>query len=241
MTTERTARHPGDPHAYLGRPESRVQDTLGATRIFSEFLRGSHALHSLWPCVTVFGSSRLGEGHSSYTLGRKVGAALAREGYTVLTGGGPGLMEAANRGAREAGGQSAGCNIVLPVEQAPNPYMDRFVTFQHFFVRKVMLVKHSVGFVALPGGFGTLDEIFEAANLIQAGTIVRFPLVLLGSDFWNPIVDVLRTQLLGAGTVDPFDLADLLVTDDADACVAHIAHVTTEHLGVPPPHGAGPR
>lgn len=231
---------PRDPERYLVRPRSRLDDTIGAVRILGEYLHGSQALHDLWPCVTVFGSARLGEGHSSYELGRQVGAGLARAGYTVMTGGGPGLMEAANRGAREAGGRSAGCNIHLPIEQAPNAYVDRVVTFHHFFVRKVMLVKHSVGFVALPGGFGTFDEVFEAANLIQAGAIVRFPLVLLGSDFWNPIVDVLRDRLLGAGTADPFDLEELLVTDDADACVAHIAHMTAEHLGVHPPSRSSP-
>ena len=212
---------------------------MGALRIFGEYLHGSQALHDLWPCVTVFGSARLGEGHSSYALGREVGAGLARAGYTVMTGAGPGLMEAANRGAREAGGRTAGCNIRLPIQQHPNAYVDRVITFRHFFVRKVMLVKHSVGFVALPGGIGTLDEVFEAANLIQTGTIVRFPIVLLGTEFWQPVLDVLRDRLLGAHTVDPIDLDDLLVTDSASECVAHIMHVTAEHLGVPRPP-AGP-
>lgn len=229
-----------DPERYLVGPESRLDDTVGALRIFREYLHGAQVLHDLWPCVTVFGSARLGEGHSSYRLGREVGGALARAGYTVMTGGGPGLMEAANRGAREAGGRSAGCNIRLPVEQEPNPYVDRVVTFQHFFVRKVMLVKHSVGFVALPGGFGTFDEVFEAANLIQTGTIVRFPVVLLGSEFWNPIVRVLRTELLGARTVDPDDMDGFFVTDDVDQCIDHIERIGTCELGVPPPNGDEP-
>ncbi len=224
-----------DPEPYLAAPESRLDDTIGAMQIVGEYLHGAQTLHQYWPCVTVFGSARLGEGHSSYGLGREAGSALASAGYTVMTGGGPGLMEAANRGAREAGGTSVGCNIRLPVEQAPNPYVDRHVTFQHFFVRKVMLVKHSVGFVALPGGFGTFDEVFEAANLIQTGTIVRFPVVLLGSVFWDPIVAVLRDKLLGAGTVDADDLDGFLVTDDAAECVAHIARVT-ERLGLPHPN-----
>jgi uncharacterized protein (TIGR00730 family) len=226
---------PRDPERYLVGPESRLDDTVGALRIFREYLHGAQVLHDLWPCVTVFGSARLGDGHSSYRLGRDVGSALARAGYTVLTGGGPGLMEAANRGAREAGGSSAGCNIHLPIEQQPNPYVDRVVTFQHFFVRKVMLVKNSVGFVALPGGFGTFDEVFEAANLIQTGTIVRFPIVLLGSEFWNPIVGVLRDELVGARTVDTSDMDGFFVTDDVHECVDYIERVGCRDLGVTPP------
>ncbi len=226
-----------DPERYLVGPDSRFDETVGAFRILGEYLRGSHVLHGLWPSVTVFGSARLGEGHSSYALGRAAGGALARAGYTVMTGGGPGLMEAANRGAREAGGRSAGCNIVLPVEQAPNAYVDEVVTFRHFFVRKVMLVKYSVGFVALPGGFGTFDEVFEAANLIQTGTIVRFPVVLLGSDFWAPIIEVLGERLLGARTVDPSDMDGFFVTDDPEACVDHITRVGARDLGLRPPNG----
>ncbi len=219
---------PRDPERYLLGPASRLDDAIGAFRILGEFLRGSDALHSLWPCVTVFGSARLGEGHSSYALGRDLGEALAHAGYTVMTGGGPGLMEAANRGAREAGGRSVGCNIRLPVAQPPNPYVEHALTFHHFFVRKVMLVKHSVGFVALPGGLGTFDEVFEAANLIQTGTIVRFPIVLLGTEFWHPILEVLRARLLAAHTVDPIDIEELLVTDSVSECVAHIRAVVTD-------------
>ncbi len=222
-----------DPERYLVGPESRLDDTRGAFRILAEFLRGSEGLHDLWPCVTVFGSARLDAGHSSYALGRELGAALARAGYTVMTGAGPGLMEAANRGAREAGGRSVGCNIRLPVEQQPNPYVDQVLTFRHFFVRKVMLVKHSIGFVALPGGLGTFDEVFEAANLIQTGTIVRFPIVLLGTEFWEPILAVLRDRLLGAHTVDAIDLDELLVTDSVSEGLAHIRAVTAD-LGIAP-------
>ncbi|MGZ4677354.1 MAG: LOG family protein [Acidimicrobiia bacterium] len=228
-----------DPERYLAAPASRFADTRSAVRILGEYLSGAQSLHRYWPCVTVFGSARLGEGHSSYELGRAVGGALARTGYTVMTGGGPGLMEAANRGAREAGGSSVGCNIHLPVEQVPNPYVDHHVTFRHFFVRKVMLVKHSVGFVALPGGFGTFDEVFEAANLIETGTIVRFPVVLLGSDFWEPIVTILRSRLVGAHTVDAEDVDRFLVTDDPEEGAAHIERAT-ERLGLAPPGGTDP-
>ena len=154
-------------------------------RINEEFERGFQQLYSLGPAVTVFGSARFGEGTSQYELGREVGRGLAGAGLAVITGGGPGLMEAANRGAKEAGGRSIGCNILLSHEQQPNPYIDEIVEFRYFFVRKVMLVKYSCAFVCLPGGLGTLDELFEAATLIQCRKIGPFPLVLLGSEFWS--------------------------------------------------------
>src|SRR6185436_16399367 len=142
--------------------QKRSHELFRAVRIFLEFIKGFRALHFVGPCVTVFGSARFGPDHAYYGVAREVGAALAREGFTVMSGGGPGLMEAANRGAQEAGGRSVGCNIRLPEEQEPNPYLDRHVTLNHFFVRKVLLIKYSYAFIALPGGFGTMDEIFEA-------------------------------------------------------------------------------
>src|SRR5262245_21448532 len=156
---------------FLQGPQARRSELFRAIRIFIEFIRGFRALHFVGPCVTVFGSARFKEDHPYYALGREVGRALARAGFTVMTGGGPGIMEAANRGAKDVGGRSVGCNIELPEEQRPNPYLDRWITFRHFFVRKVMLVKYSYAFVALPGGFGTLDEIFETATLVQTGKI----------------------------------------------------------------------
>jgi uncharacterized protein (TIGR00730 family) len=167
---------PGAPEEirFLQGPQRRSFELRRTIGIFFEFLRGFRALHFVGPCVTVFGSARFPETHPYYVLGRQLGARLARAGFTVMTGGGPGLMEAANRGAREAGGRSVGCNIELPQEQSPNPYLDRWITFEHFYVRKVMLVKYSYAFVALPGGFGTLDEIFETAVLIQTGKIRDF-------------------------------------------------------------------
>src|SRR5579883_1751674 len=171
---------------FLRGPQPRGSELLHALRIFREFVTGFRALHFVGPCVTVFGSARFGEQSPYYALGRAVGAELARAGFTVMTGGGPGLMEAANRGAWEAGGQSIGCNIELPKEQKPNPYLHRWLTFRHFFVRKVMLVKYSFAFVALPGGFGTLDEVFETATLMQTHKMREFPLVLMGVRFWEP-------------------------------------------------------
>lgn len=160
-------------------------------RIMAEFELGFRRLHQLGPAVTVFGSARFKPGHPHYELARDVGRELARQGFAVLTGGGPGAMEAANRGAHEAGGPSYGLNILLPHEQEPNPYVDESIEFQYFFVRKVMLVKYSCAFIVVPGGLGTLDELFEAATLIQCGKIGPFPLVLLGRSFWNGMRDYL--------------------------------------------------
>jgi uncharacterized protein (TIGR00730 family) len=180
----------------------------------------------------VFGSARFGDGHPTYALARSVGSALAREGFVVMTGGGPGVMEAANRGAKDAGGFSVGCNIILPREQAANAYLDRLVTFRYFFVRKVMLVKYSYGFIALPGGFGTLDEIFETATLVQTGKIRNFPIVLVGSEFWAPLLDFLRSKLLVASTIDAEDLNRLVVTDSAEEAAAHIRAVAMAKFGL---------
>src|SRR5262249_35822813 len=150
------------------------------------------------PCVTVFGSARFKENHPYYALARDVGARLAQNGFTVMTGGGPGIMEAANRGAKDVGGGSVGCNIELPKEQKPNPYLDRWITFRHFYVRKLMLVKYSYAFIALPGGFGTLDEIFEVITLIQTGKIQEFPVVLMVQSYWQPLLDFFRSTLFKA-------------------------------------------
>ncbi len=220
------------PLAFLQGPHHRGLELGWALQIFGEFIRGFRALHFVGPCVTVFGSARFGEDHPYYALGREVGARLARAGFTVMTGGGPGIMEAANRGAREAGGRSIGCNIDLPHEQQPNAYLDRWVSFGHFFVRKVMLVKYSYAFIALPGGFGTLDEIFETATLIQTGKIQDFPLVLMGTEFWRPLLDFLRDDLVRAGTLDPGDAARLCVTDSPAEAVASVTEVAMRRFGL---------
>jgi uncharacterized protein (TIGR00730 family) len=180
----------------------------------------------------VFGSARFTAEHPYYERAREVGARLARRGFTVMTGGGPGLMEAANRGAREAGGRSIGCNIELPREQRPNPYLDHFVTFRHFYVRKVMLVKYSYAFVALPGGFGTLDEMFEIATLVQTGKVREFPIVLMEREYWRPLLDFVRDRLLAEGTIDPGDHQRLQVTDSAEEAVDLIAGVAMRRFGL---------
>lgn len=196
-----------------------------------EFIRGFRTLHFVGPCVTVFGSARFHEDHPYYQLTRRVGAHLARIGFTVMTGGGPGLMEAASRGAKEAGGFTVGCNIVLPEEQKLNPYLDRAVSFDHFFVRKVMLVKYSYAFVVMPGGIGTMDELFEALTLIQTKKIENFPVVLMGSEYYRPLMGVLA-KMLRAGTIDNTDLDLLLVTDSVEEAMSHIEKHAIEPFGL---------
>jgi uncharacterized protein (TIGR00730 family) len=217
---------------FLAGPQKRLEELARASRIFFEFLSGFRALHFVGPCVTVFGSARFTENHPYYSLAREIGAALARAGFTVMTGGGPGIMEAANRGAKDAGGKSIGCNIQLPKEQKPNRYLDQWITFRHFFVRKVMLVKYSYAFVALPGGFGTLDEIFETATLIQTAKIREFPLVLMGKDFWRPLLDFLSNTMVKQKTIDQADVDRLIVTDSPAEAVEAITDVAKRRFGL---------
>jgi uncharacterized protein (TIGR00730 family) len=214
---------PGEKQFLHGRGD-RDAELASAARIFLELVQGFSGLDINRPCVTVFGSARFGEGHPYYELARNVGRELAASGYAVLTGGGPGIMEATNRGAKEAGGLSIGCNIDLPVEQKPNDYLDRYVHFEHFFVRKVMLVKYSQAFVVLPGGLGTLDEVFEAATLMQTGKIESFPIVAMGSQFWQPLRDFIRQTLIVEGTIATGDLDLVHVTDSPEEAVDIIKH-----------------
>src|ERR1700751_4986630 len=177
---------------FLEGPRSRFDELITLFRVLLDFLRGFRVLHFVGPCVTVFGSARIKEDHPSYELARKMGAAIAQLGFTVMTGGGPGIMEAANRGAKEVGGRSVGCNIELPLEQKPNDYLDRCVTLHYFFVRKTLLVKYSYAFVFMPGGAGTLDELFEALTLIQTGKIKNFPIVIMGTDYWRELIELMK-------------------------------------------------
>jgi uncharacterized protein (TIGR00730 family) len=202
-------------------PHSRWRELLLLLETVFDFLRGFRVLHFVGPCVTVFGSARFADGHPYYALTRDLGARLARLGFTVMTGGGPGLMEAANRGAREAGGRSVGCNIELPQEQQPNAYMDRSVTSRHFFVRKVLLFKYSYAFVAMPGGIGTIDELFEALTLIQTHKIKQFPIVLIGSEYWRPLTSLLERMAID-GAIATADLRLLFVTDSIEAAAEYL-------------------
>jgi uncharacterized protein (TIGR00730 family) len=218
---------------FLEGPHSRSRELWLVLRAVYDFIRGFRVLHFVGPCVTVFGSARFGEAHPEYAIGRAVGARLAGMGFTVMTGGGPGLMEAANRGAREAGGRSVGCNIELPQEQIQNPYLDRWVTCKHFFVRKVLLFKYSYAFIGLPGGLGTLDELFEALTLIQTRKIANFPIVLIGADYWQPLRMLLR-HLAEARTIADADLDLLLITDSLDEAMEHLRKNAIERFGLRP-------
>jgi uncharacterized protein (TIGR00730 family) len=205
-----------------GSPDGLLNEIWRAFRMFLELLRGFRALRRVRPAVTVFGSARFEKDHPSYQMAREIGAGLARAGFTVVTGGGGGIMEAASRGARDAGGRAVGCTIALPGE-SPNGHLSTRVDFSYFFVRKVMLVKYSCAFVALPGGFGTLDEIFELATLIQTRKIRNFPLVLVGKEFWSPLLYFLRERLIAEETIDPADAHRILVTDSPEEAVKRIA------------------
>ncbi len=202
-------------------PHSRVREFLLLWRAVWDFVRGFRVLHFVGPCVTIFGSARFPETHPYYILAREVGRRVSKMGFTVMTGGGPGVMEAANRGARDAGGLSVGCNIELPFEQEPNKYLDRWITCHYFFVRKVLLFKYWYAFVVLPGGLGTLDELTEALTLIQTKKIQGFPVILIGTEYWKPFVSLLR-EMIALGAVSEHDLDLLKVTDDLDEAMAYL-------------------
>lgn len=206
---------------FLEGPRSRWYEFKFALKVMLEFIKGFRALHFTGPCVTIFGSARFKENHPSYEAARKLGGELSFLGFTILTGGGPGIMEAANRGAREAGGRSIGCNIQLPFEQDQNQYLDRWVNMKYFFVRKVLLTKYSYAFVVMPGGFGTLDEFFEAVTLIQTGKSKPFPIVIMDKEFHQKLVDYFLF-MEKAGTISKKDLEMFLVTDSVEEAVKYI-------------------
>jgi hypothetical protein len=220
-----------DDLVFLEGPQSRTREFLMLLRAGRDFLRGFRTLAFVGPCVTVFGSARFKEGTEYYELARGVGGALVRLGFTVMTGGGPGVMEGANRGAREAGGVSVGCNIELPFEQYPNPYLDRWVICHYFFVRKVLLLKYSYAFVVLPGGFGTLDELTEALTLIQTAKIEQFPIVLMGRAYWTPFLDLCQ-RMIEVGTISAHDLDLMVVTDSVQEAMAHIEKKAVMKFGL---------
>ncbi len=216
---------------FLEGPQTRRFEFFRVVRIALEFIKGFRALHFVGPCVTVFGSARFKEDHHYYHLAREVSARIGELGFTILTGGGPGIMEAANRGARDVKAPSIGCNIELPMEQEPNPWVDKFVEFRYFFVRKVMLVKYSYAFVVMPGGFGTLDEVFETITLIQTGKIKDFPVILMGVDYWQPLMEFIRTRMISERTISPTDLDLLFLTDSPAEAAERIADVTQSKFG----------
>ena len=217
----------------LGGPCSRTEEAQTLLRVAWDFFRGFRALHFVGPCVTVFGSARTKETNPHYQLARKMGAAIAEMGFTVMTGGGPGIMEAANRGAKDVGGRSVACNIELPNEQAANPYLDRFVTLRYFFVRKTMLVKYSYAFVVMPGGFGTLDELFESLTLIQTGKLKDFPVILMGVDYWREQVAMIH-KMAEVGMISREDLRLFYVTDSVEEAVNFLFDKAIKPFGLKP-------
>ncbi len=220
-------------YRLLEGPHSRTNEFLTLMRILRDHLRGLRVLHFVGPCVTVFGSARIPESDPYYQMARQMGGAIARLGFTVMTGGGPGIMEAANRGAREVGGRSVGCNIQLPTEQSPNPYLDRSVTLRYFSVRKTLLMKYSYAFVVCPGGVGTLDEFFEALTLIQTGKVRNFPIVLMGREYWHEL-NVLLEKMARLGTISSQDLQLIHTTDSVEEAIQHIETKAIKPFGLTP-------
>jgi len=216
---------------FLEGPRSRFAEFFTLLRVMRDFLRGFRVLHFVGPCVTVFGSARVKVDSPHYELARNMGAAIARLGFTVMTGGGPGIMEAANRGAKEVGGRSVGCNIELPFEQPANAYLDRCVRMHYFFVRKALLVKYSYAFVVMPGGAGTLDELFEAVTLIQTGKIKNFPIVIMGTDYWRELIGFID-KMARNGMISASDLSLIYATDSVEEAIAHIRSKTIEPFGL---------
>ena len=218
---------------FLEGPQSRWKELKFTITVLYEFIKGLRALHFVGPCVTVFGSARFGEGHPDYEMARELSGKIAKLGFTIMTGGGPGIMEAANRGAREAGGRSVGCNIELPHEQKPNPYMDKWVFIRYFFIRKTLLSKYSYAFVVFPGGFGTLDEYFEAVTLIQTKKISEFPVVIMDKEFYKHIIAHIYL-MKQEGTISPDDMNLFFFTDNVDEAVHYIQHNAIKKFNLRP-------
>lgn len=220
-----------EKYDYLEGPTSRSSEFFFSLRVFCQFIKGFRKLHFVGPCITVFGSARFKPDHKYYKMGEAIGAAIVKTGFTVMTGGGPGIMEAANKGAYEAGGMSVGCNIKLPHEQDPNTYMHDWVTLDYFFVRKFMLLKYSYAFVVLPGGWGTMDEMFETLTLVQTGMIHHFPVVVMGIEYYTPLMKYLD-YMMEQGTISPEDLRYVMLTDDKDVAIGHIEKYVTDYYTI---------
>ncbi|HEY5749834.1 MAG TPA: TIGR00730 family Rossman fold protein [Chryseolinea sp.] len=216
---------------FLSGPQSRWEEFKFTVKVLFEFVRGFRALHFVGPCVTFFGSARFKEDHPYYDMTRRAAGEVAKLGFTIMTGGGQGLMEAANRGAKDVGGRSVGCNIVLPHDQLPNPYMDKWVSIRYFFVRKTLLIKYSFAFVVVPGGFGTLDEFFEALTLTQTRKIQQFPIIILGVAYHKELLEHLE-WMKQKQTISPQDLNLILVTDSIDEALQFIKDQSIARYGL---------
>ena len=231
MKTQKTAQ--SQEIRFLSGPQSRFKEFRFVWSVLIEFIRGFRALHFSGPCVTIFGSARFKPDHPSYKQTEELSGRIARLGFTIMTGGGPGLMEAANKGAKEVGGKSVGCNIVLPFEQHHNPYLDKWVNIRYFFVRKTLLIKYSYAFVVMPGGFGTLDEYFEALTLIQTKMIAQFPVVIFDKEFHERLIGHIA-ELKARGTINAEDTSLYLITDSVDEAVNYIRDRTIVRFNLQP-------
>lgn len=212
---------PPKTHVYLDGPKSRGYELKFAWKAFRQLIEGFRTFHFVGPCIAVFGSARFKENHEYYECAREFGKRIAEMGFTTMTGGGPGIMEAANRGAYEAGGMSVGCNIRLPFEQTGNKYMHKWMTFDHFFTRKTLLIKYSYAFIIMPGGFGTMDELFETLTLVQTKTITGFPIVMFGKSFYKELWEAMH-DFANKGTISEEDMNLVLLTDDVSEAMEHI-------------------
>lgn len=224
---------PSKESVYLEGPKPRINEFIFAWEVFTQFIKSFRFLHFVGPCVTVFGSARFKEDHPYYIAAREMGKRIAALGFTTMTGGGPGIMEAANRGAFENDGVSVGVNIKLPFEQYVNPYVHKSFTLNYFFIRKVMLVKYSYAFIIMPGGFGTMDEYFETLTLVQTKTINNFPIVLYGKEYFQPLMEYCNF-MAEQGTISPEDLELVLLTDDMDEAMDHIGAYVKKNYSVKP-------
>ena len=218
---------------FLDGPQSRWKEFKFTLSVLREFIKGFRTLHFVGPCVCVFGSARFKEDHEVYKQSQKLSGEIAKLGFTIMTGGGPGVMEAANRGAREVRGRSVGCNIVLPHEQHHNPYLDKWVNIKYFFVRKTLLIKYSYAFVVMPGGFGTLDEYFEALTLVQTNMIFQFPIIIFGTQFHKDIIEHIE-KMKEAGTISPEDLKLCLFTDSIEEAIEHLKEHSIKKFNLKP-------
>ncbi|MBS1946866.1 MAG: TIGR00730 family Rossman fold protein [Bacteroidetes bacterium] len=216
---------------YLEGPKSRAYEFGFTWRVFKEFIHGFRSLHFIGPCIAVFGSARFKEDNEYYQAARAFGKKIADMGFTTMTGGGPGIMEAANRGAFENNGKSVGCNIQLPFEQKPNPYVQTSITFEHFFIRKTMMIKYSYAFIIMPGGFGTMDEFYETLTLVQTKMLASFPIVLFGKEYYKDLWEYME-YMSQHGTVSKPDLSLVLLTDSVEEAMSHIKMYITTHYAV---------
>ncbi len=231
MKPEKNVKLSRDESLFVRGPLSRYKELIFAFKVFFNFIKAFRKMHFIGPCVTVFGSARFTKESEHYKNAEKIGAALSKIGFTVMTGGGPGIMEAANKGAFEAGGNSVGCNIILPFEQKPNPYLHKWINIPYFFLRKVILVKYSYAFVVMPGGMGTLDELFEALTLIQTKVIQDFPVVIFDSEYHKELCHHIHIMAENE-SISPEDMKLLFVTDSVDDLIAHIESYSIKKFGL---------